>query len=209
MVGDTESEAARSFVGVGAVVLAGGAGTRLGGVDKPGLAIAGTTLLDRALTAVSDAEPVVVVGPHRPTGRPVRWTREDPPGCGPLAAVAAGLAALSTGPAAPDRVVLLAADLVGLWPDTVRRLLAALAADPGADGALLTDDTGHPQWLTGVWRLAALRAAMPADPAGGSLRSVLSGLTAVRLPARAGETADIDTPADLAAARDQPPPAGG
>jgi molybdopterin-guanine dinucleotide biosynthesis protein A len=184
------------------VILAGGAGRRLGGVDKPGLAVAGRTLLDRAIDAVSDADPVIVVGPRRPTARAVRWTREDPPGSGPVAGMAAGIAALPTenapGEDMPELVAVLAADLIGLRADTLDRLRAAVG--PDVVGALLLDEEDHPQWLAGVWRLAALRAALPADPAGRSLRSVLAPLPVARLAARPGESADIDTPDDLAGA---------
>ncbi|HEX3779104.1 MAG TPA: NTP transferase domain-containing protein [Pseudonocardiaceae bacterium] len=183
-----------------AVVVAGGAGRRLGGVDKPALVIGSTTLLDRAIAALAAAEPVVVVGPHRPTGREVRWAREDPPGAGPVAALAAGLTALAA--TAPDtEVAVLAADLLAVGPGTIDRLRAALAGDPNADGALLVDAGGHRQWLTGVWRLDALRAALPADPVGAALRAVLGGLSVVEVTELAGETADVDTPEDLARAR--------
>jgi molybdopterin-guanine dinucleotide biosynthesis protein A len=77
-----------------AVVLAGGAARRLGGADKPALPVGGRMLLDRVLAACAGARRTVVVGPRRPTGRPVRWTREEPAGGGPLPALAAGLAAL-------------------------------------------------------------------------------------------------------------------
>src|SRR5215469_13569031 len=94
----------------GAVVLAGGAARRLGGVDKPGLLVGGTALLTRVLEAVVDADPVLVVGPPRlesllPAG--VRRTCEEPAGAGPVAAAAAGWRFM-TGTAA---VALLAADL--------------------------------------------------------------------------------------------------
>ena len=65
------------------------------------------------------------------------------------------------------------------------------------DGAVLVDENDREQWLIGAWRLGALRAAMPADPQGRSLRSVLGTLDAVRVPALPGECADVDTPADL------------
>ncbi|HEY3261982.1 MAG TPA: NTP transferase domain-containing protein, partial [Pseudonocardiaceae bacterium] len=70
-----------------AVVLAGGRARRLGGVDKVGLAIGGRTLLDGVLVACDGAEPIVVVGPRRPTATPVRWAREEPAHAGPLAAL--------------------------------------------------------------------------------------------------------------------------
>ena len=45
------------------MVLAGGAARRMGGVDKTALQIGGRTLLDRTLSAVATADPLVVVGP--------------------------------------------------------------------------------------------------------------------------------------------------
>ncbi|HEX3648263.1 MAG TPA: NTP transferase domain-containing protein [Pseudonocardiaceae bacterium] len=176
-----------------AVLLAGGRGSRLGGRHKPGISVAGRTLLDRALDAVRGADAIVVVGPTRPVCGQVLWTMEQPRGGGPLAALAAGLTAL---PGEPDQIALLAADLTGVTAHTVDRLRAALAA--GADGAVLSDASGHRQWLISVWRAAALRAALPAEPEGRSLRSVLAGLSVVEVPELPGESADVDTPADLA-----------
>ncbi|MGH3739543.1 MAG: molybdenum cofactor guanylyltransferase, partial [Micromonosporaceae bacterium] len=82
--------------GYAAIVLAGGAARRLGGADKPGLAVAGRSLLSRVLDAVADAYPRIVVGPPRQLPGDVILTREQPPGGGPVAALAAGLAALDT-----------------------------------------------------------------------------------------------------------------
>ncbi|GDY28627.1 molybdenum cofactor guanylyltransferase [Gandjariella thermophila] len=182
-----------------AVVLAGGRSSRLGGGDKTRLRVGGRALLDHALAAVAGADPVVAVGPRQPVdGVEPRWTREDPPGGGPVAALAAGLAAV---PGACPSVVLLAADQPGVTAATVWRLRAALADAPDAAGALLVDASSRRQWLTGVWRAAALRAALRADPAGAALRAVLGPLPGVEVPARPDETEDVDTPDDLAAAR--------
>lgn len=175
------------------MLLAGGRGSRLGGRHKPGISVAGRTLLDRALDAVCGADAVVVVGPVRPVCRRVVWTMEQPRGGGPLAALSAGLAAL---PGDPDQVALLAADLTGVTANTLERLRTALA--DGTDGAVLCDACGQRQWLIGVWRRVALRAALPADPVGRSLRSVLAGLSVVEVPELPGESADVDTQADLA-----------
>ncbi|WP_095757117.1 DUF6457 domain-containing protein [Streptomyces xinghaiensis] len=114
-----------------AVVLAGGAAKRLGGADKPGLRVGGRPLLDRVLDACPDAAGTVVVGSRRPTVRPVRWTFEQPPGGGPLAALDAGVRHVT----APV-VLALSADLPFLTADTVRALLTALDApytEAGAD----------------------------------------------------------------------------
>jgi molybdenum cofactor guanylyltransferase len=177
-----------------AVVLAGGRGSRLGGVDKPALVMNGRTLLDGVLDACGSAVAIVVVGPRRATAVPVHWVREDPPHTGPLAALAAGLAAVPAGAAV---TAVLAADLPGLRQSTVRRLVAALTGD--VDGALLVDGAGESQWLAGGWWTAALRDGLAAlgEPAGRPLRALLGGLVAVRLPAVGDEALDVDVPADL------------
>jgi molybdopterin-guanine dinucleotide biosynthesis protein A len=133
-------------------------------------------------------------------GEQVRYTREDPPGGGPVAALRCGLAEVS----APD-VVLLAADLPFLRPVHVTRLLAALAG-PAARGVALLDVSGRPQWLASGWPAAVLRAALEGYP-GSSLRGVLGPLEPVLLPdeTAAGEPPpwlDCDTADDLRVARD-------
>lgn len=112
-----------------AVVLAGGAAKRLGGVDKPSVSVGGRSLLDRVLAACAGAAGTVVVGSRRPTARPVMWAREEPPGGGPLAALHAGLRRTTA-----ERVVVLSADLPFLDEHTVRRLLATLDDDDDDDG---------------------------------------------------------------------------
>ena len=74
------------------MVLAGGAGRRLGGADKPTLTVAGQSMLTRVLAAVHDADPRIVVG-RVPPDLPVHVhsTSEEPPGGGPVAAASAGL----------------------------------------------------------------------------------------------------------------------
>lgn len=117
MSGDGRGADDRGAEGYDAIVLAGGEARRLGGADKPAVRVGGRTLLDRVLTACADAGRTVVVGPRRPTCRPVTWAREDPPGGGPLAALHAGLRL-----AERERVVVLAADLPFLTAGTVWEL---------------------------------------------------------------------------------------
>ncbi|MFC7340389.1 molybdenum cofactor guanylyltransferase [Saccharopolyspora griseoalba] len=181
-----------------AVVLAGGRARRLGGVDKVLLPVEGRSLLERTLDAVAEAAPVVVVGPRREIGRDVAWTREEPAGAGPLAALRAGLDAL---PAGTGLVAVLAADHPHLSPETLRRLRDALTADPGAGGAVLVEGPEPPQWLLGVWRVGSLRAAMPAEVRDRPIRALLEPLAPVRVPAAPAEAADVDTPLDLERAR--------
>lgn len=174
------------------VILAGGAARRLGGVDKPMLAPGGPPLLQRAVAALAGADPIVVVGPRREGLPGVRWTREDPPGAGPVAALVAGLALVDT-----ELVAVLAADLPGIRQGTVERLVAALLGERGAEGAVLVDERGRRQWLIGAWRAARLRAVLPARPENAALRSTLGALSIVEVVAGAGEADDVDTPADL------------
>lgn len=173
-------------------MLAGGAARRLGGVDKPMIEVDGRALLHRVVGSLVSAEPVVVVGPRRAGLPEVVWTREEPPGSGPVAALAAGLALVPN-----EYVAVLAADLPRITAATVERLTVAAAEAPGAAGAVLVDHAGYRQWLIGVWRSAVLRSALPSDPTGASLRGALGGLPVVEILSLPGETDDVDTPEDL------------
>lgn len=176
-----------------AVILAGGSGRRLGGVDKPGLVVRGRTLLDRAVDACAGADEIVVVGPRRLVAPTVAWAREDPPGSGPLAALEAGLAALV---AAPPVVVVLAADLPSISTGLVSRLVGGLP--PDVDAALVVDAGGRVQPLVGAYRHDSLRSALAAvgDPRDRPFRAVLEPLTVTTVADPAG-AADIDTADDL------------
>lgn len=178
-----------------AVILTGGTGSRLGGADKASLELAGHSLLDHALAAVAGAAEVVVVGPETVTPVPVRFVREDPPGGGPLAGLAAGVASLTT---AHDRVVVLAVDMPHVSADTVARLLAAAQE---VDGAWLTGADGRRQ-LAGV-----VRPSLVPDPGaaeGGPMRSLMASGTTRDVPATGHEADDIDTFGDLARLRHPP-----
>src|SRR5215468_11151302 len=102
----------------------------MGRPGKPGLEVGGRALAARVAAAVTDARRLVVVGPAYGVPAAV-VTREEPPGAGPVAAVAAGLAHVTAG-----YVAVLAADLPFLDPGTVAALRSAAA---GADLALLVD----------------------------------------------------------------------
>lgn len=183
-----------------AVVLAGGAARRLGGVDKPGVRVGGRALLDRVLAACADARTTVVVADPRPTARPVTWAREDPPGGGPLAALDAGLRHTTA-----ERVVVLSADLPFLDGRTVRRLLAALGTG-GADGALLTDAEGRDQPLVAAYRAPVLRRELKTLAQGHDgltglpLRRLTGALDLTRVPDPVASF-DCDTWDDIATAR--------
>ncbi|MFF5534569.1 NTP transferase domain-containing protein [Streptomyces cinerochromogenes] len=183
-----------------AVVLAGGAARRLGGADKPGLRVGGRALLDRVLGACAGAATTVVVAAPRPTARPVRWAREEPPGGGPVAALEAGLRLTTAA-----HTVVLSADLPFLQAATLRRLLTAVQ-DTGADGALLTDGNGRDQPLVAAYRTAALRRELTAlaaahdGLAGLPLRRLTGALKLTRVPDPLASF-DCDTWDDIADAR--------
>ena len=175
-------------------MLAGGRARRLGGAAKPQLTIAGRSLLDHVIAAVATADRIVVVGPEQPVERRVLFCREQPPGGGPVAAIAAGL-----GRTTADVLVLLAADLPFVAPAVVR-LLDAL---PPAGAAVLADGSGRPNYLAAAWRRASLAAALDAlgDPAGASARALTELAHVVLVPDEGGWGRDCDTWEDLAQAR--------
>jgi molybdopterin-guanine dinucleotide biosynthesis protein A len=181
------------------VVLAGGRARRLGGRDKPGLLVGGSTLIESVVSAgvAAGAGRVIVVGPRRPGLGDAVFVREDPPGAGPVPALRRGLAQV-TGP----WVAVLAADLPFLRAVELRLLLDAAIS---ATGAVLADDGGRPQWLAGCWRTAALRAALD-EYGGDSLRGLFGPLepAMVRVDPAPGEPPpwlDCDTQEDVERAR--------
>jgi molybdopterin-guanine dinucleotide biosynthesis protein A len=189
------------------IVLAGGRGSRLGGASKPAVTVAGRTLLSRSLDAGRFARQVVVVGPA--SARPAAgagaagllWALEDPPFGGPVAGIAAGLAALEAESPAAAWVLLLACDLP--WAADAAGVLLAAASDlPGeTDGVHLVDGDGRPQWLAGAYRASSLRAAvrrLGSGAHGASVRDLLAGLALRGIRDDAGAGNDVDTWADAA-----------
>jgi pyruvate,water dikinase len=184
---------------VAAIVLAGGSGRRLGGVDKPSLRIGDRTLLDVALGVVAGV-PTVLVGPAREVPAGVVVVREDPPGGGPAAAVAAGVAGLPDDLPPDAPVAVLAADLPALDVAAIRRLCVALSGrSTDHDGAVLVDRQGRRQWLIGVWRHGPLAAAVRrrTDWHGESLRELLGPLHPTEVRGHEAAADDVDTPDDL------------
>lgn len=180
-----------------AIVLAGGAARRLGGIDKATLVVGGRTLLNRVVDACDGAGRVVVVGPVRPTHADVVWCREEPAGGGPVSAIAAGLDAVGA-----PLVVVLACDLPYVTPAAVDDLVAA--ASTGHDGVVYADKGGRAQPLVGVYWRASLRRALRGvvHPYGGAaLREVTEQLTLMLLPDEVGASRDCDTWDDVEEAR--------
>ncbi len=172
------------------VVLAGG-GSRRFGSDKLGAPLHGSTVLETVVRSLPQDWPVLVVGPPRDCGRPVTWTREDPPGGGPLAGVAAGVAQVTT-----DVVAVVAGDMPYAGPALVA-LVAALGTAPPDTGAVVAVDAhGVPNPLLAAYRTASLRRALPV-PAANRPAKVLLAVPhlAVVVTGRGGR--DVDTRDDL------------
>lgn len=179
-----------------AVVLCGGESRRFGS-DKTRADIGGMPVLDALLISLPAHWAVLCVGPERPTRRTgVRWTREEPPGGGPVAGLAAALLGLE----APV-TVLLGGDMPYAAPAAARLAGHLLEAPPETDAIVGIDQHGHVQPLLAAYRTAALSAVLPLDPLGVPLKRLLDGLRLVVDPVPEQASLDVDTPEDLEAAR--------
>lgn len=141
---------------VGAIVLAGGRSSRFGR-DKLIEPIDGTPLLDRAIEAVqavaSDVVVVVAPGARRVVPAGARVVHDTAAFQGPLAGVAAGLAAL---PADIARVIVVGGDMPTLAPRVLRRLVDGLG--PKAVAVLLGTEGEAPPLPSAYDRQAASAA---------------------------------------------------
>ena len=151
-----------------AIVLAGGEGSRMGGVLKPLLHVKGEPILARVLRAVADADQIVVVGPEElraATAPRARLTRENPPGGGPVDRAGRRLRPVRRA----DEIAVVAADL----PFLTTQALAALRQHPGGT-AVYVDDEGRWQSMVSLWRAPVLsRALLPVPPR--SMKDLLRG----------------------------------
>ena len=186
---------------VAGLVLTGGASRRLG-VDKATLMLDGETLADRAARLLSArCDRVLEVGPGVTE---LHAVRESPPGSGPLAALAAGTAALAaTG--VIDSVVLLACDLP--WVESVLDALVAVALDdaPSPVAVVPVDGDGRRQYVCARYGPSALLRASTLVAAGErSLRGLMGSFPSEVIMDLggfgAGAFADIDGPDDARAA---------
>jgi molybdenum cofactor guanylyltransferase len=185
---------------VAGLLLTGGASRRMGS-DKALLEVDGQRFVDRAAAALrAVADPALEVGPGW-SGLPA--VQEDPPGSGPLAAVATGAMALRAG-GHDGPVIVLAVDM----PFVTVELLRLLADRPGPATAVPRAG-GHPQVLCARYGPEALAAVDRLLAAGGvSLRKLVEAMDGRgevgwiepeewRPVARPEALADVDTPDDL------------
>ena len=172
------------------VVLAGGTSRRFGS-DKLGAPLHGSTVLETVVGSLPPSWPVVVVGPRRDGGRAVTWTREDPPGGGPLAGVAAGVAVVETG-----MVAVVAGDMPYAGPALLTLVAALRTAPPEVGAVVAVDADGVPNPLLAAYRTASVRQTLPV-PAANRPAKLLLAVPHVEIAVTGPAGRDVDTPADL------------
>lgn len=182
-----------------ALLLTGGASRRLG-TDKAHLVVDGERLVDRlARLLLAECAPVLEVGPGYGS---LSAVREEPPGAGPLAAVAAGVAGL-TGAGHSGPAIVMAVDLPGVTAE----LVAWLRAHPTSESLVpVVDDVA--QVLCARYSTDALTRASGLVQAGKrSMHALVDVVTVHRAgidewgPVTvAAAFADVDSRADAAAA---------
>ena len=184
---------------VAGLILAGGLGTRLGGVDKPLLRLGATTLIEHLLARLRPQLGAVAISAN---GDPARYRRfglpvlpDQAPGLGPLGGIAAGLA-WADGQGA-EWLLSVPGDTPFVPPD----LLARLSPPPAVAAS-----AGRVHHAVAVWPVAA-RAALEQRLASGGERSISGfartvGMRIVTFEAGPRDPFfNVNTPQDLAEAR--------
>ncbi len=202
---------------VAGIVLAGG-GSRRMGAEKCMLDLGGRTLLQRvidALDAVAD-EVAVVTAPHVPpplvqSSRSLYRAVDAIPDGGPLVAILAGL-----GQTSAPVAISVACDLPFVRPALLR--LLAERVEAGASFVVPVHE-GRPQLLCSAWDgdAAALAIRTRIDAGDRAVGDMLDTLDAELVPPEVWRDADpegasfvnLNTPEDLAAARERLDAAGG
>ena len=147
---------------VTALILAGGKASRLGGVDKRELVIGGRTIFDRQIEALAPCVAEIIVSSPRDVAG-YRSVADAVAGAGPLAGIAAGLAAAAT-----PWLFVVAGDMPYLHRGFVELVLSH--GDDGCDavGIRIGD---LPEPLCSVLRVAAWRSIVPRRLAAGQLKA--------------------------------------
>lgn len=175
------------------LILAGGQSRRYGS-DKALAEAGGVPFVRLAYDALAAHAATVLVATG-PTARaypvPARVVLDAVSDGGPLAGLAAGLAAART-----PWLLAVAVDLPAL---TVGALAPLLAADAtGADVVVALDGDGRRQPVCALWRVATVRPVAEAHLASGNLAlfALLDGLTVREVALAAGALHNANAPAD-------------
>jgi molybdopterin-guanine dinucleotide biosynthesis protein A len=164
---------------IAAVILAGGRGERLGGVNKANIRVGGVTLLDRVAARLAAADHLLIahgnLDPASLSLAPGQIPLPDLPAnyAGPLAGVAAAAAWCLAQRNAPEILVCAAVDAPFLPEAYLPRLVEALDTAPAA----ICRHAGQDYPTNSAWRLSAL-ATLTADLVAGTAPHSLKRLGA-------------------------------
>lgn len=167
-----------------AIIVAGGAASRLGGIDKcllP-LGVAGKSLLESAVMHFDGQ--TVIAGPRRSGFTDAIWVDDDLPLGGPAAGVWVGLQKIES-----EFVFLVAGDQL-----VAPKVLQQLSAAATSDGAWVVDERGIANPLCAYVRTGTLRSLLePTKGQNESLSKLLRTLDLAKVEVPAGEVIDFDT----------------
>ncbi|TMQ05170.1 MAG: molybdenum cofactor guanylyltransferase [Deltaproteobacteria bacterium] len=147
---------------VTAVILAGGKATRLGGVDKRELVVGGRTIFERQVEALAPCVAEIIVSSPRPVPG-YRTVADAMPGIGPIAGIAAGLAAATT-----PWLLVIAGDMPYMHRAFLELLLSRGDTECDAVGIRIR---GLPEPLCTALRVAAWRPVVAARIAAGRFKA--------------------------------------
>jgi molybdenum cofactor guanylyltransferase len=145
---------------VTALILAGGKATRMGGVDKRELVVEGRTIFERQVEALRGL-PILVSSAREIAG--YATVRDAVVDGGPLAGIAAGLAAAKT-----PWLLVIAGDMPYITAAVIDRLVSRTADDIDAVGVRIA---GLPEPLVCVLRVSVFLPLVQARLARGDLKA--------------------------------------
>jgi molybdopterin-guanine dinucleotide biosynthesis protein A len=192
---------------VGAVVLAGGQGRRMGGVDKALVPLGGRPLIAHVLARLAPQCPVIAISA---AGDPARFAGFGLPVvadatydfAGPLAGILAGLDAAAAAAPPFDLVLSVPVDTPALPRDLVARLMAARQAEQAE--VAMAASAGRPHPAVALWPIGCredLRRALAAGERQGRAVAQRYRLAVADWSALPFDPfLNINTPADLAGA---------
>ena len=181
-----------------AIILTGGRSSRFAGVHKPGVELAGRTVISRILATVRDADPLAEVvvagradGLDAEEAETVAIVRERPEFAGPLAGIAVADAS-----SAAER-----ADI----PMVTANHIADLIEECARTGRPVTgtDDRGKAQFLCAAWPSRLLRSRLKeiGDPTDKAVKLLFAEGEPIVIDVDPGVVLDFDTADELARVR--------
>ncbi len=177
------------------LILAGGRGSRFNGADKGLMDLRGTPLALHALTRLQPQVGKLLISANRNQDVYARWAAvvTDAPGAryaGPLAGICAAFAHTDAA-----WLAVVPCDLPQLPTDTVARLASAL----GDAAAAHATNEGRHALVCLLHRRTAKSIRQLFDAGERRIGSMYTALQSIAVPFAAGELANINGPADLAA----------